>query len=144
MAFLDGDAAASVEAGRRALRGDALALLAGAAWGATTVTIRCPSLAGAPATETLLYQLLGAFALLLPTAWLSGRWHFEPSVVVWAHLGCHFVVGSALVLIGIGLVSGQAVSGRRLAGAESAGLPVPGTSTGSAAVPHPMPPRHTP
>lgn len=156
-ALVDGDAAASVDAGRRALWGDALALLAGAAWGATTVTIRCSRLACAPATETLFYQLLGAFALLLPAAWLTGQWHFESSAIVWAHLAfqslvvsfasflawcwllrrylasrlgvCsfltplfgvvlgavllgeplerHFVAGSVLVLLGIGLVSGR-------------------------------------
>jgi drug/metabolite transporter (DMT)-like permease len=62
----------------RVLLGDALALLACAAWGATTVTIRCSVLAGAPATETPLLQLLGAFAVLLPAAWLTGQWRFEP------------------------------------------------------------------
>lgn len=71
----------------RALLGDALALLAGVAWGATTVTIRCTSLAEAPATETLLYQLLGAFILLLPAARLTGQWHFDlSSTAAWAHL----------------------------------------------------------
>ena len=74
--------------------GDALALAAGMAWGATTVTIRDSSLARAPATETLLYQLLGAFVLLLPAAWLSGQWHFEPSTRVLAHLGFQSLVVS--------------------------------------------------
>jgi drug/metabolite transporter (DMT)-like permease len=74
--------------------GDGLALLAGMAWGATTITIRCSTLATAPATETLLYQLLGAFGLLLPAAALSGQWHFEPTAVVWAHLGFQSLVVS--------------------------------------------------
>lgn len=78
----------------RALLGDALALLAGAAWGATTVVIRCSALATAPATETLLYQLLGAFVLLLPAAWLTGQWHFEPSARVWVHLGFQSLIVS--------------------------------------------------
>lgn len=80
LAFLSGgDAGAS-------LAGDALALLAGMAWGATTVTLRCSSLAAAPATETLMFQLLGALLLLAPAAALSGQWHFEPTAAVWAHL----------------------------------------------------------
>jgi len=77
-----------------ALLGDLLALGGGAAWGATTITLRCSNLADAPATETLLYQLLGAFALLLPAAWLTGQWHFEPSARTWAHLGFQALVVS--------------------------------------------------
>lgn len=76
------------------LLGDALALLAGAAWGATTVTIRSTSLSQAPASETLLYQLLGAVVWLLPAVWITGQAHFEPTLMVWAHLGFHSVVVS--------------------------------------------------
>jgi drug/metabolite transporter (DMT)-like permease len=94
LAFLGGDSVASIGTDPRALLGDGLALLAGAAWGATTVTIRCSNLASAPATETLLYQLLGAFVLLLPAAWLTGQWHFEPSAIVWAHLGFQSLIVS--------------------------------------------------
>lgn len=90
LAFLDGGAAHD----RRALLGDLLAVLAGLAMGATTVTIRCTRLATAPATETLLYQLLGALVLLLPAAWLSGQWRFEPTAAVWAHLGFQSLVVS--------------------------------------------------
>lgn len=43
-------------------RGDALCLLAGAAWGATIVLIRCSGLARASASHTTLYQL-GRFSL---------------------------------------------------------------------------------
>lgn len=93
LAFLGGDGMAG-DASGHALLGDALALLAGVAWGATTVTIRCSSLASAPATETLLYQLLGAFVVLLPAAWLTGQWRFEPTALVWAHLGFQSVVVS--------------------------------------------------
>ena len=32
--------------------------------------------------------------LLLPAAWLSGQWHFEPSARVWAHLGFQALVVS--------------------------------------------------
>ncbi|WP_422010686.1 DMT family transporter [Roseateles sp.] len=93
LAFLGGDAF-SAGADRRVLLGDALALLAGVAWGATTVTLRCSALARAPATETLLYQLLGAVALLLPGAWLTGQWHVEFTPAVWLHLGFQSLVVS--------------------------------------------------
>jgi drug/metabolite transporter (DMT)-like permease len=91
LAFLGGVDAPS---GERALLGDALALLAGVAWGATTVTIRDSTLASAPTTETLLYQLLGAFVLLLPAAGLSGQWRFESNALVWAHLGFQSLIVS--------------------------------------------------
>ncbi|WP_425261898.1 DMT family transporter [Rubrivivax sp. RP6-9] len=90
LAFLGGGASGFTGA----LAGDALALLAGAAWGATTVAIRCSTLAAAPATETLLYQLAGACVLLLPAAWLTGQWHFDATPLVWAHLGFQSLVVS--------------------------------------------------
>ncbi|HMO48125.1 MAG TPA: DMT family transporter [Rubrivivax sp.] len=99
LAFAGGSAAPAGSTAGRALLGDALALLAGVAWGATTVTLRCSALAAAPATETLLYQLLGAAALLLPAAWLSGQWHFEPSAQVWAHLGFQSLIMSFASLL---------------------------------------------
>ena len=94
LAFLGGADVPAGTAARGVLLGDALALLAGVAWGATTVTLRCTSLSSAPATETLLYQLLAAFVLLLPAAWLTGQWHFEPTTRVWAHLGFQSLVVS--------------------------------------------------
>jgi drug/metabolite transporter (DMT)-like permease len=57
----------------RMLLGDALGILAGAAWGATTVVIRCSALSEAPPTQTLLYQLAGGFVLLLAYAAGSGQ-----------------------------------------------------------------------
>lgn len=63
LAFLGGSGQGALTAG--ALWGDLCAVLAGAAWGATTVVVRSSSLSEAPATETLLYQLAGGFALLL-------------------------------------------------------------------------------
>ncbi|OYT86660.1 MAG: EamA family transporter [Burkholderiales bacterium PBB6] len=105
LAFLGGDVMAGVQTGShgggagsasaaQSLLGDALALLAGAAWGATTITIRCSNLAQAPATETLLYQLLGAFVLLLPVAVFTGQVHFEHVPVVWAHLAFQALIVS--------------------------------------------------
>lgn len=66
-AFLGHSAGAGQGAGLPLL-GDALALLAGASWGVTTVVIRMSSLARVPAKQTLLYQLVGACVFLLPMA----------------------------------------------------------------------------
>lgn len=165
VAFLGRGPGGDADATPQVLLGDAMALAAGAAWGATTVAIRCSVLSSAPATETLAYQLFAAFALLLPAAWLTGQWHFEPTPAAWAHFGFQSVVisfasfltwfwllrrylasrlgvfsfltplfgvllgmgllgerlepafafGSALVLAGIGLVSGHAALARHLA-----------------------------
>ncbi len=76
------------------LWGDFLGLLAGAAWGATTVVVRCSRLATAPATQTLLYQLLAAFVLLLGAAFATGQAHFNPTPKVWASLLFHSLVVS--------------------------------------------------
>ncbi len=56
------------------LLGDALALAAGIAWGATTVIIRNSVLAKASAKRTLLYQLVGACIVALMVAFASGQW----------------------------------------------------------------------
>jgi drug/metabolite transporter (DMT)-like permease len=63
LAFLGDTAQGALTAG--ALWGDLCAVLAGAAWGATTVLVRTSSLSEAPATETLLWMLAGGFVLLL-------------------------------------------------------------------------------
>lgn len=61
--------------------GDLLGLLGAVAWAATTVTVRCTALASAPASQTLLYQLLGAWILLMIAAWLTGQTGFRLSPV---------------------------------------------------------------
>ncbi|KRP60010.1 DMT family transporter [Pseudomonas trivialis] len=55
------------------LLGDLLGLCAGAAWGFTTVAVRTSRLSEAPPTQTLFYQLAGAFILLLPVSLLPGQ-----------------------------------------------------------------------
>ncbi|WMJ01501.1 DMT family transporter [Pseudomonas chlororaphis subsp. aurantiaca] len=57
----------------RMLLGDALGVLAGLAWGATTVVVRASRLSEAPATLTLFYQLIVGFVGLLLIAALSGQ-----------------------------------------------------------------------
>ena len=58
---------------RRMLLGDALGVLAGASWGATTVVVRASRLSEAPVTLTLFYQLIVGFVGLLLIAILSGQ-----------------------------------------------------------------------
>ncbi len=58
---------------RNMLLGDAYAILAGMAWGATTVVVRCSRLSEAPVTLTLFYQLLVGFLGLLVIAAASGQ-----------------------------------------------------------------------
>ncbi|ATR82292.1 EamA family transporter [Pseudomonas sp. HLS-6] len=57
----------------RMLLGDAFGVLAGMAWGATTVVVRGSRLSKAPATLTLFYQLLVGFVGLLMIAAVSGQ-----------------------------------------------------------------------
>jgi drug/metabolite transporter (DMT)-like permease len=69
------------------LWGDALGVMAGAAWAATTVVVRCSSLSEAPPAQTLLYQLLGGCVLLLAAALVSGQaGQVTWSGVAWASL----------------------------------------------------------
>lgn len=85
VAFLRGNASDSAMGD--VLWGDFLALLGGAAWGSTTVLVRTTRLSSLPATQTLLYQLLMGFALLLPLALLTGHTTFNPTGLVWLSLG---------------------------------------------------------
>lgn len=80
LAFL-GRHDASGHASASMLLGDGLALLAAIAWGMTTVVVRTSRLSHIPAAQTLLYQLLGAFALLLPLAMLTGQATLNPTTL---------------------------------------------------------------
>ena len=93
MAFLGRSQAGSAVSGN-VLWGDFLGLLAGMAWAATTVVVRCSTLAKAPATQTLLYQLVGAFVLLMVGAVATGQTSFNPTPTVWASLAFHTLVVS--------------------------------------------------
>jgi len=73
LAFADGIVATG--AGASTLSGDALGVLAGALWAATTVVVRASKLSGAPASKTLLYQLAVSAVLLLALAAASGQTH---------------------------------------------------------------------
>lgn len=79
----------------RVLWGDALGVLGGAAWAATTIAIRGSSLSEAPPARTLLYQLLGGLLLPLAYAAASGRaGAVHLTRVAWASLAFQGVVVS--------------------------------------------------
>ena len=86
--------AASQSAASSALWGDALALLAGVLWAATTIAVRLTKLAEAPATQTLFYQLFIAFLVLLPVAFFMGQATIHWSVLSVTSLLFHTVVVS--------------------------------------------------
>ncbi len=84
----------SQAAASSALWGDALALLAGVLWAATTIAVRLTKLAEAPATQTLFYQLFIAFFVLLPVAFFMGQATIHWSVLSLTSLLFHTVVVS--------------------------------------------------
>lgn len=82
------------------LWGDFLALLGGAAWGATTVTIRTTRLSGTAPNQTVVYQLGGAFLLLLPAAVAMGQTYFHATPLVWLSLAYQtFIMSFVSMLI---------------------------------------------
>lgn len=94
VSFLGRGPAPAAGDGADILWGDLLALLGGIAWGATTVVVRLSGLARAPATQTLLYQLAGGFALLLPAAFALGQASIAPTPLAWASLAFQSLVVS--------------------------------------------------
>jgi len=81
-------------AGADAWIGDLMGIAAGAAWAATTLTVRFSRLADAPATVTSLYQILGAFGLLTATAVMLGQTEVRPSTTLAASLVFQIVLVS--------------------------------------------------
>jgi drug/metabolite transporter (DMT)-like permease len=105
MTFLGRQPAAGDAGAADTLLGDLLCVGAGAAWGATTVVIRCSRLSGVPATQTLLYQLASAFVLLFVAAAILGQLAFTPTPMVIASLAFQSVVVSfASFLLWFGLL----------------------------------------
>lgn len=72
--------AETADAGRQ-LYGDILGILGAMAWGATTVVVRSSRLSNAPVTQTLFYQLLGGFVLLILACTVSGQLGFNPTPI---------------------------------------------------------------
>lgn len=92
--FLLPGAAAHATSGANQPWGDFLGLCGGMSWGITTVVIRSTRLSDAPATQTLFYQLLGACALLLPLAVVTGQADFRMTPIALASLGFQAVIAS--------------------------------------------------
>jgi drug/metabolite transporter (DMT)-like permease len=77
------------------LVGDALGVLAGASWGATTIVVRASALSEAAPSKTLLYQLSVGCVLLLAAAAVSGQaTQVSLTRVAWASLLFQAVVVS--------------------------------------------------
>lgn len=55
------------------LVGDAMALVAGAMWGATTIVVKASRLASISPNKTLFYQLAISAVMLVPLSWLLGE-----------------------------------------------------------------------
>jgi drug/metabolite transporter (DMT)-like permease len=79
----------------RQLRGDALALAAGALWGLTTLVIRSSRLATASAEKTLFYQV-AVTALVAPllSLGLGESWGVNYSAWAWTSLALQTLVGA--------------------------------------------------
>lgn len=75
------------------LAGDLLGVAAGAAYGFTTVAIRTSRLSEAPASQTLFYQLAGAFVLLGPVSLISGA-HFHGTALAWGSVAFQALIVS--------------------------------------------------
>ncbi|MBV6272086.1 DMT family transporter [Alcaligenaceae bacterium CGII-47] len=86
IAFYDRGAASDANLSAAMLFGDFLGLMAGATWGLTTIVLRCSSLAWAPTTHTLLFQLIGAVVVLMLAAVASDQTHIVLTPLVWASL----------------------------------------------------------
>lgn len=79
----------------RQLRGDALALAAGALWGLTTIVIRATKLATLSAEKTLFYQV-GVTAVVAPllSLALGETWSLHYSTYAWGSLAAQTAIGA--------------------------------------------------
>lgn len=92
IAFLWRDAHSSTPSALNMLWGDLLALTAALFWALTTVLIRSSSLAKAPATQTLLYQLVVCFIIVSFAAIALGQTHYTLTTAVVSNLAFQGVV----------------------------------------------------
>ena len=85
----------SGETTARQLRGDAMALAAGALWGLTTLVIRSTRLATASAEKTLFYQV-AVTAVVVPflSLALGETWSLQYSAHAWSSLAAQTIVGA--------------------------------------------------
>jgi drug/metabolite transporter (DMT)-like permease len=83
-------------AGPRQWFGDALGVVAGVLWGATTLAIRATKLSSAAAEKTLLYQLAVSGLILLAAALMTGtKLPATLSPLAWSAMGFQIVVVTA-------------------------------------------------
>lgn len=87
------------DGGHSSLFGDLLCLVSGASWGATTVLVRTSRLAQVSAAQTTLFQLAGAFIVLLVASFLLGQTRFNPTPLLLANMVFQSVVVSFLSLL---------------------------------------------
>lgn len=81
--------------GERQWLGDALGVIAGLLWGATTLAIRATRLTAASAEKTLLYQLAISGVALAAAAWVAGApLPRALSVLAWSSLAFQIIVVS--------------------------------------------------
>jgi drug/metabolite transporter (DMT)-like permease len=93
-AFAEGFTKAA--AGPHQLLGDALGVIAGVLWGATTLAIRGSKLSAASAEKTLLYQLAVSGVMLAAAALVKGTpLPTSLSVLAWSSMGFQIVIVTA-------------------------------------------------
>lgn len=83
----------------QSLLGDFYALMAGIFWALTTIALRLSKLADAPATQTLLYQLVGGFLFLMPIVYLTGQTEIHWTTVAISSLVFHVLIMSFMSLM---------------------------------------------
>lgn len=72
--------------------GDLLGMVGGLCWGLTNLVLRTSRLAFIPASNTLLYQLIGAFLLLIPAAVALGQTEVHLTAAVLASLSFQVLI----------------------------------------------------
>jgi drug/metabolite transporter (DMT)-like permease len=92
IAFLWRDSIDIASTETKMLFGDILALLAAIAWALTTVLVRSSSLAKAPATQTLLYQLVVCSITVFVAAVVMGQTEYTLSTAVISNLAFQGIV----------------------------------------------------
>src|ERR1700712_4531382 len=92
MAFLSPPDAGMHGLGTSSLKGDGLALMAGFAWGLTTVLIRTTNLGAIPAAHILFFQMLVAFVVITALAVATGQASLSPSPLLFWNLAFQAVV----------------------------------------------------
>lgn len=92
LAFGESFGAGAPSGGRQGW-GDALGVVGAALWAGTTLSIRATRLAGAPAEQTLMAQLVvSALALGAAGAWAGESWPAHVSALAWGSLAFQTVV----------------------------------------------------